>query len=53
MAIKGKGSRDLQMILSAYYDLFSIKNYKPTANEITNWLRRYKTRERFRDSIRS
>ena len=53
MAIKGKGSRDLQMLLSAYYDLFSIKNYKPKANEIKNWLYRYKKRERFIDSIRN
>jgi len=46
--IKDKGIRDEQMIAKAYYDLFSMKDYKPKAKEISNWVRRFRMRERFK-----
>ncbi len=48
LTIKNKGTRDAQMISNAYYDLFSLKDYKPTAKEITNWVHRFRMRERFK-----
>ena len=46
--IKNKGTRDEQMLASAYYDLFSMKDYKPKANELKNWVRRFRMREKFK-----
>ena len=52
MYISDKGTKDQQMLMNAYYDLFSIKGWKPTPGDIINWLRRYKKRETHRERIR-
>jgi len=42
----------LNLITSAYFDLFSIKGWKPNAKEIRKWLIRYRRRETFKQDLR-
>ena len=42
----------LNLITSAYFDLFSVKNYKPTAKNLRQWLIRYRRRETFKQDLR-
>ncbi len=46
--ITQKGTRDLNMIINAYWDLFSQKSFKPTGREVKLWVRRYRLREKFK-----
>lgn len=38
--------KDVNMIINAYFDLFSIKGYKPELIDIKRWYRRYKKKLR-------
>ena len=42
----------LNLITSAYFDLFSIKGWKPNAKELKQWLIRYRRRETFKQDLR-
>lgn len=48
LIIKNKGTRDEQMLSNAYFDLFSMKDYKPTGKELKNWVHRFRMREKFK-----
>lgn len=41
-------NKNVNMILNAYYDLFSIKDWKPSLDEVKLWYRRYKRRETYK-----
>ena len=44
--------RRLNLIASAYYGLFSDKDFKPTGKQIENWMRRYEIRETFKQRLK-
>jgi len=43
----------LDMLSSAYFDLFSVKGYKPNPKDLKNWLIRYRRRETFKNDLRT
>lgn len=40
----------LNLLMSAYYDLFSVPNWEPNPKDVENWLLRYKKKQKIKNS---